>query len=368
MLLLATKGVKQWLVSLICRDPAQASGACHRSLQLLHLLEDDGWQLQPVQPPGPPASRWATLGYGMAAAFRHGPLQPVGIESLRSQGHCARQVALLHRQFPGLTGVIIEGTGYGSLSAVAEWRRRGVRTVLVPANIEALAPNTGSWTHRGLDVSQRFAHERRWWAMADAIFTISIEEAWWLQLHGIAAEHLPYYPSGEHLDRLLAIRASRVGLEKHGYLWLADFTNPANQKAASLALDWIKANQTLRHPVVVVGRGVEWLQSHFDSQDLCYLEIIGAVSGARLMELQKVCVAYILVHPPTSGILTRVVDAAIAGIPVVGNQMALKSYWTLFAKTANENSSAIKADEQAPIDPGFPRQASTALLSRINSW
>lgn len=46
---LATKLDKKWLVSLICNDISQATGACHRSLQLLHLLECDGWHLQVIK-------------------------------------------------------------------------------------------------------------------------------------------------------------------------------------------------------------------------------------------------------------------------------------------------------------------------------
>jgi hypothetical protein len=57
MLLLATQASRQWLVSLICSDPSQASGGCHRSLQLIHLLESDGWHLEPIDPPLPPANR-----------------------------------------------------------------------------------------------------------------------------------------------------------------------------------------------------------------------------------------------------------------------------------------------------------------------
>jgi len=125
MLLLATQASRQWLVSLICSDPSQASGGCHRSLQLIHLLESDGWHLEPIDPPLPPANRWHTLQLSAAAALRHGLLQPFGADSLRSQGHSSHLVAELHRRFPGLNGVIQEGTGYGSLSAVAEWHRRG---------------------------------------------------------------------------------------------------------------------------------------------------------------------------------------------------------------------------------------------------
>lgn len=327
MLLLATKQARQWLVSLICRDPAQASGACHRSLQLIHLLESDGWRLQPVAPPAAPASRWTTLGYGLAASLRHGPLQPLGLDSLRSHGHVAHQVHQLHSSFPQLCGVIQEGTGYGGLSAVAEWRRRGVRTVLVPANIESLAPNTGSWTHRGLDVSVRFAHERRWWAMADAIFTISIEEAWWLQLHGIDAEHLPYYPAPEREQQLFAIRSQRQPDPTVGWLWLADFANPANRAGAPLSLRWLERCSHPPQALQIVGRGCSWLQQSFAERLPSYAHVLGEVSDAQLAQLYRQCTAQLIVHPATSGMLTRVVDAAIMGIKIEGNLMAFKSYY-----------------------------------------
>ncbi len=307
-------------------------------MQLLHLLKQDGWQLHPVEATPQSASRWATLRSGLKAGLRHSPIQPFGIESLRSQGHCAQDAAHLHSRFPNLAGVIQEGTGYGSLCAVAEWRRRGVRTVLVPANIEALAPNNGSWTHRNLDVSQRFAHERRWWAMADAIFTISIEEAWWLQLHGIAAEWLPYYPAHQREQQLLTIRKQRKPNAAVGWLWLADFRNPANQAGVPLTLKWLMSLSSQPQQIQIVGRGMSWLERMFGDQLPTNTRLIGERTDEQLADLYRHCIAQLIVHPATSGMLTRVIDAAIANIPIAGNSMATKSYAGYF----NQNSVVAK--------------------------
>lgn len=358
MLLLAAKDTHQWLVSLICSDPAQASGACHRSLQLNHLLESDGWHLEALDPPLPPSHRWHTLRLGATAALHHGPLQPFGADSLRSQGHSAYLVEELHRRFPKLKGVIQEGTGYGSLAAVAEWRQRGVRTLLVPANIEALAPNNGSWTHRSPDVAKRFAHERRWWAMADAIFTISIEEAWWLQLQGIDAEWLPYYPAPEREQQLLAIRETRQPDPQVGWLWLADFRNPANRAGAELTLRWLQACPDPPQQLVVAGRGCSWLQDTYGSLIPSYARLLGEVSNQQLDQLYRSCHAQLIVHPATSGMLTRVVDAALAGIPVVGNSMALKSYWLCFSDEISERPVATR-----PVRPIWSADSLIRILA-----
>ncbi|QPN65924.1 hypothetical protein [Synechococcus sp. CBW1006] len=328
--LIAVRENVSWLVSLICVDSSRASGACHRSMQIRNLLENAGWQLQPIQSPPPPASRLITLGVGLAAALRHGPLQPFGVESLRSQGHASHRVAQLHKCFPLLKGVIQEGTGYGSLATVAEWRSRGLTTVLVPANIESLAPNFNAWAHRGRQVQHRFADERRWWAMADFIFTISFEEAWWLRLHGIQAEVLPYFPAPSHQQFLETIRKERNPDPNLGFLWLADFRNPANLAGVSALVSYLYQAGAPPYPVQVVGRGSEHLNECIPPDFIDSFNFRGEVSHSDLAELQCRCIAQLIVHPPTSGRLTRVVDSALAGIPVVGNTMALKGDQLLF--------------------------------------
>lgn len=330
MLFLAEKDSCQWILSLICSDLEDKSGACHRSLQILNILKSDGWQLQILDPPNSLANRWHTFNYGVNSVFRHGPLQPFSLSSLRSQGHVAYWVSDLHHRFPLLHGVVLEGTGFGALLCLAEWRRRGVFTVVVPANIESLAPQSGSWTHQSPDVARRFSYERRWWEMADSIFAISLEEVWWLKLHGIDAEHLPYYPTPEREHQLMIIRQQRSPDARLGCLWLADFRNPANRIGAHLTLDWLNTCASPPDRLVVAGRGCDWVQEILPTGLFTNMSFLGEVSDTQLNQLYRNCTAQLIVHPATSGMLTRVIDAAIAGIPVLGNLMALKSYAMCF--------------------------------------
>ena len=166
--------------------------------------------------------------------------------------------------------------------------------------------------------------------MADAIFTISMEETWWLQLHGINAEYLPYYPNQQRKDKLLEVREERQEKTSLDWLWLADFRNPANQSGVPLTLKWL--NESRSHPkqLMIAGRGCEWLTKKYGYQLPEYAQVLGEITDHELEEFYKSCGAMLIVHPATSGMLTRVVDAAIAGIPVVGNNMALKSYASHF--------------------------------------
>jgi hypothetical protein len=79
------------------------------------------------------------------------------------------------------------------------------------------------------------------------------------------------------------------------------------------------------------------------------------VSDAQLEPLYRSCSAQLIVHPATSGMLTRVVDAALAGIPVVGNTMALKSYASCFA------------DQAVVAIPRRPTQAEENFLEALSN-
>lgn len=360
MLLLATQESRQWLVSLICNDHTQSTGGCNRSRQLYSLLKKSGWQLDPLDSLSFPRSRWTTLRCGITASLIYGSMQPFGWDSIRSSGHQAIYVAALHRQFPNLFGVLIEGTGFGALTAVAMWKARGVRTVLVPANVESLAPYPNAWTHQGLDITQRFANEQRWWAMADSIFTISVEEAWWLQLHGIAAEVLPYFPVDSDYHRLEQIRKCRSPDPAFGYLWIADFRNPPNRLGAKTLLQLLQDRRQQSVPIQLVGRGSQEFLAAYSTLLPDCIVVKGELDDTELASLQERCLALLIHHPPTSGMLTRVIDSAIAGIPVVGNSMALKSYCHLFAD--NIILKGVFPTHPRVLNPPLPPKDATQLL------
>jgi hypothetical protein len=189
--------------------------------------------------------------------------------------------------------------------------------------------------------------------MADAIFPISMEEAWWLQLHGIQAEPLPYFPAPGREQELARIAAERQPDAGTGWLWLADFRNSANRAGVPLTLQWL--DRCLQSPkqLLIAGRGCDWLQQNYGSHLPPYARLLGEVSDGKLQQLYRQCTAQLIVHPATSGMLTRVVDAALAGIPIVGNSMAFKSYAGCFA------------DGQVVAPPRRPLEAETRFLKQL---
>ncbi len=239
----------------------------------------------------------------LSSALRHGPLQPLGPDSLRSQGHCAHQVAQLHQQLPQLSGVIQEGTGYGSLSAVASaLRRRGVRTVLVPANIESLAPNTGSWTHRGLDppppppppprgptVCPRRRSGGRCASMRSS--RSRSKKPWWLQLHGIQAGVLPYFPAPRHHHELESIRMDRSPNPAFGLLWLAEISATLPTRLECMSWLPLCIRQALPPAIrfgIAVGRGSEHLRNRLPPWlSASSFAFRGEVSDGELKDLQE---------------------------------------------------------------------------------
>lgn len=365
MLFHCTKPGSSWILELICSDLARASGACHRSQQIKEVLEQGGYVLEPIESP-PRPRRWGIVVSGITAGLTDGFHHPIGIASLRTSGSTRSLLMGLKQQYPTIKGFIFEGTGFGSLTGLGWCHRHGLRSVLIPANIESLASYPGAWTHQGLEISERFDHERSWLSMADAIYTISIEEAWWLELHGIPAHHFPYYPCTDHLMQLESLRNHRQPDRDFGYLLLADFNNAANLTGAKLLANRLVNGLVVRHPIHVVGRGMEQAKSILEVVTQHPFIFEGEVSDQQLADFQSRCLALVIFHPATSGMLTRVVDAATANIPVVGNWMALKSYHHCFTDSII-NSDALPANPTVRYRPERPKAAELSLLHTLDA-
>lgn len=357
MYFLASKGSSSWILSLVCNDLSKASGGCNRSLQIYEILAGNGWLLKPVKHDKFESSSPAKTVLGaLKSISRHGAYSPFCVDSIRAQGrnYCIVQGFL--EAFPNVIGIIMEGTGYGALSSLGEWKRAGKKIVLVPHNIESLATNLDAWTHKGIPVAQRFRHEQKWLAIADLIFTISVEESWWLGLHEINSLYLPYYPPGQRRSVLESVRMRRKPDDSTGWLYVADFNNPPNRLGARLALDWLSTIPNPPRSLLVAGRGCDWFASKYASILPAYCTVIGEVSDEVLADLYSRCAAQLIVHPPTSGMLTRVIDAALAGIPVVGNDMALKGYSLLFDRPG------------CPAKPSYPDSYVQRFLYEIEKF
>ncbi len=365
MLFHCSKPNSSWILELICADLSLSSGACHRSLQIKTLLEQGGYAVEPIKAPKRPG-RWKLALSGMKAGCADGFHKPVGLASIRTAGSRRSLLKALHRLYPKIKGFIFEGTGFGALTGLGWCRRHGLRSILIPANIESLAIYPDVWTHEGLSVAQRFRHEEPWLRLADAIYTISIEEAWWLELHGIPAHHLPYYPCGQQLRTLERLRKERQPDVSFGYLMLADFHNAANLRGPSLLAEWLANGLVVNSPIHVVGRGIEQARHLFETADSHPFIFEGECSDLELASFQKRCMALLLYHPATSGMLTRVVDAAIANIPIIANWMALKSYHHYF-REALLDAGQFPSRPAVRLSPERCHQAEAHLLQLLGA-
>jgi hypothetical protein len=360
-----TKPGSSWILELICSDLATSSGACNRSQQIKEVLEKGGYALEPIKPP-PRPRRWDIAVSGIKTGLADGFHRPIGLASIRTSGSTRSLLKELKHQYPAIKGFIFEGTGFGSLTGLGWCHRHGLRSVLIPANIESLANYPGAWTHQDLTITERFDHEKPWLSMADAIYTISIEEAWWLELHGIPAQHFPYFPCTEHLNQLESLRNQRQPDRDFGYLLLADFNNAANLTGAKLLAKRLVNGLVVRHPIHVVGRGMEQARCILESVNQHPFIFEGEVSDQQLADFQRRCLALVIFHPATSGMLTRVVDATIANIPVTGNCMALKSYHHCFTDSII-NLDTLPANPIVRFRPERPQTAEASLLHTLDS-
>jgi hypothetical protein len=94
------------------------------------------------------------------------------------------------------------------------------------------------------------------------------------------------------------------------------------------------------------------------------LIVHGEVSDGQLADFQRRCLAQILVHPASSGMLTRLVDASIAGIPIIGNWMGLRSYHHFFEGPLI-GSGVFIAHPAVRFAPEKPKQAADALIKAL---
>ena len=329
------------------------NGGRRRSEQLLSAFLGSGCRLSTVRE-WDRRPRSAVAAAGLRHWWRYGPHRPVGAMSLRVAGGTRLQFAQLLSEHPDCRTVVIEGTGFGVLGALPFLKDRGVRVVLVPVNVESLVDYPRAWTH-GMPLSARFAEELRWLRHADAMFTISTEEAWLLSLHGVPAVRLPYFPAPAFRTELLGRAARRDPDRSVGYVYFGDFRNAPNVRGFSDLLADLRCGRVgLDAPLTVVGRGLDEARERFGSNCPAGVEFLGEVTDDRLEDLLSRCLAVVLRHPATGGMLTRVIELNLSGVPVLANLMALKGYadhfdhWSLTGPRGGPP--AVRTPVPEPVD------------------
>ncbi|RWY57327.1 glycosyltransferase family protein [Mucilaginibacter gilvus] len=232
--------------------------------------------------------------------------------------------AFVKKQKPGL--VIWESTvGYNLLLAEILYKHH-VPVVALPHNIESLVAGSKS-VFSSKESPNWLMEELKYLGYCKKTFTISREENWLLSNTGINSDYLPYYPAKKTEEYLLAIRAQKqtsytAPQTAKEILLLGTYYNKPTLDGYVELLNYIRQKTSL--VINVVGFGSEQLNNMFPDKNI---RIWGSVNEEKLASLVAICDYGVVHQAPSSGALTRIPEMLLAGLPLLTNTHAARSYF-----------------------------------------
>ena len=191
-------------------------------------------------------------------------------------------------------------------------------------NIESLVPSQGIEKYK----HQLLQEEIKALKKCKGLLTISREDE--LLLNNFEVENiltLNYSPSESEKNRLELIRDKRRASKKDGFLILGHMGNPPTKEGAIKLLSQLsklKQAHRVNFPITVAG-----FQANNIRNGLADKEIIikSDISNNELDELLISTNAVICYQTQATGALTKIPELLLAGVPVIGNNVALRNYY-----------------------------------------
>ncbi len=279
------------------------------------------------------------------------------------------------REINGLKLVIMDDPIY-FIPLFQKLKHLEVPVIGICHNLESLAPEQvandprGTFFMKGLkkafpgwESRPLFNKEIDLLAKCDMVITISREETVLLRNLGINTVFYPYYPVEPVLNRLLQVREKRKETGKKGILLLGNVLNLQTRQGMEKMIDDWQASGFSREQgkLIVAGYGTgKYLKKAGSSA----IEFLGDLSNDELDNLLtrvKACLCY---QEGGSGALTRICEMLTAGVPVLANSHAARSYYHMNGviefQESKELGGAIKQVEKwegnipVPPAPGVP--------------
>jgi len=199
--------------------------------------------------------------------------------------------------------------------------KRGIPIIAHCHNMETLSRAQVKEPHQ----RQLLLEELELLSLCQAAITISREETFLLRNLGMKTFHLSYYPPLAIERRLLAIRYLRMNTLKGDFLLLGSAGNPPTRKGMEQIIDmWESVSPYLSGDrLIVAGFGTEVLRAGGSGAGVV---LAGAVTDAELDEMLARVRATVVFQEDGAGALTRIAELLLAGIPVVANDHAARSY------------------------------------------
>jgi hypothetical protein len=172
-----------------------------------------------------------------------------------------------------------------------------------------------------------FLYELNLLSKCDLVVTISTEETWLLRNFGMDPVYLPYFPLKPIADRLETVRNNRQYSKKNGFLLLGTVYNlPTLEGMKRVISAIIDNNIPLDEKFIIAGYGTDQLLGSLSDDRI---EVRGEVTDAELYELLATAKGCIVYQETGSGALTKIPELLTAGVPVVINSHAARSFHNL---------------------------------------
>ena len=199
--------------------------------------------------------------------------------------------------------------------------KRNIPMVGLSQNIESLSYSQ----LQGPRQLELFNKEIKLFKKCRLVVTISREETFLLKNFNIPTYYLPYYPVQSIKRRMLNIREKRNKSEKKGFLVIGTAWNKVTLEGMKGLIDfWTGSlNKFRQEKLLVAGFGTSRLLKKVKSENIEYL---GEISNQKLDEIFTGIKAMICYQEYGSGALTKIAEMLIAGVPVLANTHAARSY------------------------------------------
>lgn len=191
------------------------------------------------------------------------------------------------------------------------------------------------------------------------VITISREETVLLNNLNHNALFLPYYPVKVVRKRMQKVRQKRKETKKKDFLLVGSAINVENRQGMIRVItQWERENTVLNHDkLLVAGFKTDIFLKTRDYKD--NVEFLGPLSNEKLDERLtsvKACICY---QDQGGGALTRICEMLLAGVPVVANSHAARSYYNMNGvvefRDLNDLKIALKQidmlEDQIPLQP-----------------
>jgi hypothetical protein len=333
------------------------TGGVWRRRQIDGILRRHG--MQPVNLERPPSLGFpARMARALALKARFGgDVQPtrkaLGAAEFsdRSYSHNARREGLL-------PAVVLESGGYEPV-AIAALKAQGMTVAAVMPAINSLwlgrpNPITGPYPNA-------FHAELRALKMADHVFAIAREEQLLLSNFGVWARYLPYFPDAERAASLLGERGARAPRPRE-FLICATRGNTDTAESFKEQVAWIEVAAPAGAVFHVTGHQTESLRELWSGPRF---QFHGTCPDDLFAEVKARCAAVCIHQRAGLGALTRVPDMLMAGLAVVANGAAARSFIGMAGvhvyDTPREMGALMAGEIPTPPPPPRPLELEDAL-------